>query len=121
MRKITSQSVNAFVQNRSFSSSNTVVSVNEQTTALILHGHVIAMKNRANGVVSISNKGYTTNTTKERLNGLIEELCGYENKIYQRNYEWYWDIDGVKTEFPCGEFTVLPCFLNGDIPAPSKW
>lgn len=86
-RKITQDAVRAFYNRRNFKRGNTRVEVNEANESrLILHGNTIAYMD--NTKVLISNCGYFTNTTKERLNG----LSGVS--IYQRNFEWF--LNGEK-------------------------
>lgn len=68
MRKITSNVTNAFENNRAFRSGNDEVRVIGTTVQMFLHGNMIA--ERKNGKLTISNCGWQTNTTKERLNGL---------------------------------------------------
>lgn len=63
--------------------------------ALYLHGNKIA--EMRNGELWISNAGWSSNTTKERLNGLDGV------SIYQKNYEWFlndkpWDGSWVNVE-----------------------
>jgi hypothetical protein len=81
MRKITREAQRAFKRGRPFKKGNTEVKVQENITALSLHGNTIALENE-NGVF-IQNAGYFTATTKERLNGL------YGIHIQQKNFEWY--------------------------------
>ncbi len=82
MRKITTDAINAFYQNCIFKQSNTSVEVSGNETKLLLHGNVIARK-EMNGRLTISNCGWFTTTTKERLNGLDGV------SIYQKDYEWF--------------------------------
>jgi hypothetical protein len=49
---------------------------------LKLHGNVIATIDEFN-MLSISNAGWASNTTKERLNGLPNV------RIHQKNWTWY--------------------------------
>jgi hypothetical protein len=77
MRKVTRQAVQAFYNNVNFRSGNTTV----ENGKLYLHGNLIAKKE--NGNVYISNAGWQSNTTKERLNG----LSGVH--ISQKNLVWY--------------------------------
>lgn len=69
-RKITQQAVNAFLANQSFNSGNTKVSPANNDNYLYLHGSIIAIRNKVTGLIRITNAGWFSNTTKERLNGL---------------------------------------------------
>tara|TARA_R110000803_G_scaffold121309_1_gene189395 strand:- start:472 stop:768 length:297 start_codon:yes stop_codon:yes gene_type:complete len=83
MRNITIESVNAFNENRNFKKSNTEVfySKNQESTYLSLFGNTIATKFK--NKLMISNCGWFTPTTKERLNGLPNV------SIQQKNFAWY--------------------------------
>jgi hypothetical protein len=87
MRQITKDAVQAFFNNHNFKRDNTqVLSTGENTVELRLHGSTIAKK--VNGIVSVSSCGHTTNTTKERLNGVLSR-CNV-SRIYQKAFVWYW-------------------------------
>jgi hypothetical protein len=81
MKKITQQSVNAFINDLQFSKDNTIVKAGGEVTNLFLHGNLIAHK--IQGRMFISNCGWFTRTTKERLNGLPNV------SIYQRKGIWF--------------------------------
>lgn len=81
MRKITDNAVNAFNLNKPFKSSNTEVKVENNIVDLYLFGHKIASK--MHNKMLITNCGYFTNTTKERLNGLPNV------RIQQKKGIWY--------------------------------
>ena len=83
MRQITQDSINAFIWGFTFSKQNTKVRVFNDVIKLQLHGNTIAIKDRLTNKIKISNCGYFTNTTKERLNGLPNV------DIYQKNFVWY--------------------------------
>ena len=68
-RKITKESVQAFMDRKKFNKGNMSVEVEGNVTKLKLHGNTIATIDEL-GVLSISNAGWQSNTTKERLNGL---------------------------------------------------
>lgn len=70
MRKITKDSVNAFMQGSTFKSSNTSVEVEGNNIKLKLHGNTIASRGINSRIVTITTAGWDTRTTKERLNGL---------------------------------------------------
>ncbi len=88
MRKITEDAVRAFLNGESFKRDNTTVEVMSKPneTVLKLHGHIIA--SRLNGTVRLNHCGWETNTTKERLNGVLDFMG--RAKIYQRDFVWYW-------------------------------
>lgn len=77
MRKVTQKAVQAFYNGGNFKSGNT--EVNDQ--GYFLHGNKIAYK--SGNDVYISNCGWSTNTTKERLNGLRGV------SIMQKSGVWY--------------------------------
>lgn len=82
MRKITEQAVAAFIGGYKFSSSNTVVTVDDDgVVEMLLHGNLIARKEF--GVISITNAGWSSNVTKERLNALPGV------SIHQKNWVWF--------------------------------
>lgn len=83
MRKITKQAAAAFIKNENFKKSNTEVQAYGAITRLFLHGNLIAEKNNKTGVTEITNAGWATNTTKERLNALPGV------SIHQKNWLWY--------------------------------
>lgn len=104
MRKVTINTVNAFMNGYAMGESNTVVTVEGHKVSMILHGNTIATRNTKSNVVRISNCGYESNVTKERLNGIIADVLGHSAKIYQKAGVWYWK-DGKK--FPCDKFVIV--------------
>lgn len=93
MRKITTESVNAFLDAKPFNKQNMTVEVQPCVTILRLHGNPIAYRyNDPERSLSITNCGWQSNTTKERLNGLLSALN--MGGITQRNWEWY--LNGKK-------------------------
>ncbi len=84
MKKITREAVNAFNNSVKFKKRNMEVEVLPNVTIMKLHGNSIAYRyNDAERTLSITNCGWQSNTTKERLNA-IEGV-----HIYQKNYVWY--------------------------------
>ncbi len=82
MRKITQESVDKFLNRKPFSKGNMKVEEAGSTFRLKLHGNTIATIDEFN-MLSISNAGWRSNTTKERLNGLPNV------RINQKNWNWY--------------------------------
>jgi hypothetical protein len=81
-RKITKESVQKFLDGVPFKKSNMEVSREGTIYYLKLHGNKIAAL-ESDGKMWVSNAGWKSNTTKERLNGLPGV------SIYQRNWMWF--------------------------------
>lgn len=94
MRKITELAASAFHSGVDFSQSNTTVRNDiHGNTVLSLHGHTIAIKYN-DGSIFVNDAGWQTNTTKERINGIIDTtLNSVISRVYQRDYTWYVDTD----------------------------
>lgn len=86
MRKITALAVDAFLNGYSFYSGNTVVKQFNSVSVMFLHGNEIARIYPC-GCLFISNGGWFSNTTKERLNGIPRV------NIVQKNFVWF--LNGV--------------------------
>lgn len=82
MRQITKEAVDAFLNGRYYKKSNMEVAGGN----MYLHDNKIAWFDK-NHQLWISNCGWQSNTTKERLNALPNV------HIIQRNYHWY--LNGV--------------------------
>jgi hypothetical protein len=85
--KITDVSNDAFLNLETFKSGNTKVTVNGNTATLSLHGNDIARN--TNGKIEVTNAGWFSKTTKERLNGIpgvsIQQKAG---KWFLNGEEW---------------------------------
>lgn len=82
MRKITKESVNAFLMGKTFNKGNMSVTIEEGITYLKLHNNKIAAL-LGDGRMWVSNAGWRSNTTKERLNGLPGV------RVNQKNWDWF--------------------------------
>ena len=84
-RQITKQATRAFLDGDNFKLSNTEVIYNEidETSYLYLFGNLIAKLDHYNNELTVTNAGWRTNTTKERLNALPKV------SITQKQFEWY--------------------------------
>ena len=116
MRKIERQMLQAIVDGKDWSKDNTRVERNEEhplSYDVYLHGHKIAAyypkyTEELPDALHINNCGYETNTTKSRLNVLIDFVFGgLGNGIFQRNWNWYLVRDGQQSEFPSNEWVAL--------------
>ena len=84
MRTITKESIAAFNNANTFNKQNMSVEVLPNVTILKLHGNSIAYQyNNPERTLSITNCGWQSNTTKERLNALNDVY------IYQKKGIWY--------------------------------
>ena len=85
MRQITEQSINAFLNKGKLNKQNMSVFYDryDQTSRMLLHNNCIATYDHDNKRLIISNCGWFSNTTKERLNALPNV------NIIQKNYVWF--------------------------------
>ena len=70
--------------------SNTEVEFNSNTncSSVYLHGHQIATLDHSTKAVKLSSCGYETNTTKSRLNAILDEVK-YGCRVFQKNFVWF--------------------------------
>lgn len=102
MRKITVESVQAFDAGRNMNKANMSIVKDDDGVTMYLHGNKIARKEYGVGTF-IFDGGWQSNTTKERLNGLISEYVAPRAGIFQKNWVWYYvDECGTVSEFNSG-------------------
>ena len=103
MRKIERQMNFAISNKGNWAGSNTSVSYNESTncSSIYLHGHQIATVDHNLKAVKLSSCGYTTNTTKSRLNAILDEVK-YGCKVFQKNWDWFVNYNDQTTLFRDG-------------------
>ena len=100
MRLIEKQ-MNFALSNRSnWSKDNTRVEFNDNTncSSVYLHGHLIATFDHNLKAVKLSSCGYTTVTTKSRLNAILDEV-DYGCKVFQKNWDWYFSNNNQTVDF----------------------
>lgn len=85
MRKITEITARALHRGESIKMGNTVV---ENGNIMQLHGNTIAVVNHADHVITLRDCGWTSTTTKERLNGILSEF-NTGKYIVQENFQWF--------------------------------
>jgi hypothetical protein len=85
MRAITKESIKAFYNKGTLKKQNMNVFFDryEQTSIMLLHNNCIATYDHDNKILTISNCGWFSNTTKERLNALPNV------NIIQKNFVWF--------------------------------
>ena len=98
MRKITQESIQAFNNCKPFNKQNMQVQVLPNVTILKLHNNPIAYRyNDPKQTLSITNAGWQTNTTKERLNGLEGVRINQSKGIWYLNgKEWNGELIEIK-------------------------
>ena len=97
----------AITHKTDWSSSNTQVSFNSNTncSSIYLHGHLIATFDHNLKAVKLSSCGYETNTTKSRLNAILEEVK-YGCKVFQKNWNWFVSYNNQTASFWDGMILV---------------
>ena len=103
MRKVSREVATAFLAGKSKKVGNTYSNGN----CLYLHGNQIA--SNINGAIRIFDGGWSSNTTKERLNALLQ-LINYSGEyetvikgVYQKNFQWFFSYtNGDKANFQNG-------------------
>ena len=71
-----------------FSSSNTTVVQNDRDMDVFLHGNHIATLCKISMDLRIFDGGWQSNTTKSRLNALLDEFGGGD-RVIQKDFVWY--------------------------------
>ena len=88
----------AIIRKTDWAGSNTQVNYNDNTncSTIYLHGHQIATFDHNLKAVKLSSCGYTTNTTKSRLNAILDEI-DYGCKVFQKQWNWYFRSNNNQT------------------------
>ena len=100
MRKIEQQMNRAIVNKNDWSNSNTFVDYNSNTncSTVVLHRTAIAVYDHKNEALKLNSGGYTTNTTKSRLNAILSEIfvgaC-----VYQKDFNWFFNYNNQTHNF----------------------
>jgi len=103
MRLIERQMINAIQHKLDWRKDNTEVlySPSRDVSCVYLHNNLIATIDKHS--VEIYDGGWQSNTTKSRLNAIINGLCdGVNQGVYQHKFEWFIqdDEDGAKFTIP---------------------
>lgn len=95
MRNVTENVSNAFANNEAFKCGNDKVVINNDSVDLLLHDNLIAYKRK--GKLFITNCGYKTNVTKDRLNGIKGVSIQQKKGIWFLNgNEWNGNLIEIK-------------------------
>ena len=90
----------AIVNKNDWSNSNTKVDYNSNTncSTVVLHRTAIATYDHNNQALKLNTGGYTSNTTKSRLNAILDELM-YGAKVFQKQFDWYLSYNNQTVDF----------------------
>lgn len=99
MRKVTEKAAEAMRHGYGMKSGNTTV--HDNGNVMELHGNTIAIYDRVERLLTLRDCGWTSATTKERLNGLLDTF-GVPKRIVQKGGEWF-------------------VVTAGNVEAPEKW
>ena len=101
----------AIVNKNDWSNSNTNVEYNSNTncSTVVLHRTAIATYDHNTNALKLNSGGYTTNTTKSRLNAILQGIIGCAS-VYQRNWNWFLNYNNVTHNFNDG---MILC--NGEV------
>ena len=101
MRKIESQMNAAINAGKNWSNANTCVETVGSVSTVRLHGNKIA--EITDDAMKIFDGGWQSNTTKSRLNALINEFCnGMTDGVFQKDFAWYIRDNGQTVPFESG-------------------
>ena len=111
MRKIEQQMNRAIVNKNDWSNSNTRVDYNSNTncSTVVLHRTAIAVYDHNTQALKLNSGGYTTVTTKSRLNAILSELIAGAS-VFQRQFNWFLNYNNQTHNFNDG---MILC--NGEV------
>ena len=96
MRKIDTQMNKALRTFSNWSSGNTTVTSTPNEMLVHLHGNHIATLDKITMDLFIFDGGWQSNTTKSRLNAILDEFA-HGSSVFQRNFTWFLsDFSGFK-------------------------
>ena len=103
MRKIEQDMNTAIRYRRNMSKQNTSVRCYTDCVDVYLHGNHIASLDTATHELTLKDGGWQSNTTKSRLNALLDEFVP-SMRIFQNDWTWYISdsLDGSKRLFTSG-------------------
>ena len=86
---------------KDWKNANTEVINADGVSSVYLHGNLIA--EITDDAMKIFDGGWQSNTTKSRLNALINEFCnGMTDGVFQKDFAWYIRDNGQTVPFESG-------------------
>ena len=89
MRQIEAKMNQALRNFQNWSSGNTTVTSTREEMKVFLHGNHIATVNKATMTINLFDGGWQSNTTKSRLNALLDEFTHGGYGVFQKDFVWY--------------------------------
>tara|TARA_R100001509_G_scaffold136288_1_gene90165 strand:+ start:507 stop:881 length:375 start_codon:yes stop_codon:yes gene_type:complete len=119
MRKIEKRINEAIIDKKYLSTSNSKVIyyLPEDVSDIYLHDNLIGSYNHKTKSIWLNSCGWQTNTTKSRLNALLDLLPNKKFKIFQKDFDWFIcdrEEDKNYPFFDCLIFSIH-CFTNGAV------
>lgn len=103
MRKIERQ-MNKAIANledgQQWKNANTMVTVSNGVAFVFLHGNLIS--EIGEGFIKLHDGGWQSNTTKSRLNAILAENGCPGECVFQKNFEWFVNVNGAPVPFFSG-------------------
>lgn len=100
MRKIEKQIIDAIRNNQDLKVANSEVISCSNVSDVYLHGNLIARIGET--WMELFDCGYQTNTTKSRLNALLQAFGMEGEYIFQKNFQWFINYNGAPIPFFSG-------------------
>ena len=101
MRKIETQMNAAIKGNANWTKANTSVTTENGVSEVRLHGNLIARV--GHDFVKVFDGGWQSNTTKSRLNAIINEFCcAFTDGVFQKDFQWFIRDNKVNHDFVNG-------------------
>jgi hypothetical protein len=100
MRKIEQQMINAIKNSVDFKLANTQVVSCTNVSDVYLHGNLIARIGET--WMELFDGGWQSNTTKSRLNALLQAFGMEGEYVFQKNFQWFLNYNGFTIPFFSG-------------------
>ena len=103
MRLIERQMIDAIKQRKDWKKDNTAVYYDSTIGITSVHLHCNHIASISDEEVEVYDGGWQSNTTKSRLNAIINGLCdGFTCSVYQHKFEWFITDDKLIHQFENG-------------------
>ena len=87
MRKIETQMNAAISEGKDWKNANTEVTNHDGVSFVFLHGNLIAEVGE--NFIKLHDGGWQSNTTKSRLNAIMDEHGIAGEGVFQKNFQWF--------------------------------